>query len=284
MSMMELDAYLERIGYDHAVAPTLETLYRIQLLHTQAIAFENLDSFLGLPVSLDQASLMRKLVHDRRGGYCLEQNLLLQRMLEVIGFKVVALAARVDWQKAPDAITPSTHMLLKVSIDGDCYIVDAGFGGQVITAPLRLAPDVVQSTPHESFTLQVNASKFSLSSLVGGMWQALYSFDLSERVRPDFEILNYYLSTSASSHFVSDLMVARPRPGRRLALHAASRVGQAAESGSCRRKIATLAEHRVDAATMRRDIVTVEDLVHTLRTEFDLKLSDAQPLHDRFAA
>jgi hypothetical protein len=49
----DLAAYFARIGYDGPRTPTLETLRAIQLLHPQAIAFENLNPLLAIPVRLD---------------------------------------------------------------------------------------------------------------------------------------------------------------------------------------------------------------------------------------
>ena len=78
MTTIDVDAYLERIAYKGSLTPSLENLAKIQLLHTQAIPFENIDPFLGLPVLLDLPSLEDKLVKRKRGGYCFEQNLLLR--------------------------------------------------------------------------------------------------------------------------------------------------------------------------------------------------------------
>jgi len=84
--MMDLDAYFRRIGYSGSRAPTLETLAALHALHPTAIPFENLDTLRGAPVRLDLDSLERKLVRQRRGGYCFEQNLLLRTCSPRSGF------------------------------------------------------------------------------------------------------------------------------------------------------------------------------------------------------
>jgi len=56
--------------------------------------FENLDPHRGIPVSLVQEDLERKLVHERRGGYCFEHNLVLTSALEHLGFTVEPMLAR----------------------------------------------------------------------------------------------------------------------------------------------------------------------------------------------
>ena len=64
--MFDLDAYLGRVGLRRR--PGLAELHRA---HVTAIPFENLDPRRGVPVSLEPDDLQRKLVADRRGGYCL---------------------------------------------------------------------------------------------------------------------------------------------------------------------------------------------------------------------
>jgi arylamine N-acetyltransferase len=112
---IDLDAYLRRIGYVGGREATLDTLAALHLHHARTIAFENLDPLLGRPIALDAASLERKLIHDGRGGYCYEQNLLFGHVLRALGFQVTGLAARVLWTYyADDAITARSHQLLRV--------------------------------------------------------------------------------------------------------------------------------------------------------------------------
>ena len=75
----DLTAYLNRIGYAGPRELTLMALRNIVLAHVTTIPFENIDVLLGRGVRLDNTSLMAKLVHGGRGGYCFEQNGLLLR-------------------------------------------------------------------------------------------------------------------------------------------------------------------------------------------------------------
>jgi N-hydroxyarylamine O-acetyltransferase len=228
VSAMDLDAYFARIGFNGARAPTLETLRQIHLAHAQAISFENLNPLLGWPVALDLPSLEEKLVRAGRGGYCFEQNALLATALSKVGFEVTGLAARVLWSAPEDAMTPRTHMLLKVMVAGEPFIADVGFGGQTLTGPIRLTEDVEQSTPHEPFRLvraepvegapRPFGADLKLQSIVAGVWKTLYRFDLQPQSPTDYELANYYVSTHPTSHFRAGLRAARPAPGRRYAL------------------------------------------------------------------
>src|SRR5215467_3806047 len=79
--VIDLDRYFARIGYHGPRDATLATLHGIANAHVQAIPFENLDVLLGRPIDLELAAIQRKLIDDRRGGYCFEQNSLLLAVL-----------------------------------------------------------------------------------------------------------------------------------------------------------------------------------------------------------
>ncbi|RLA03831.1 MAG: arylamine N-acetyltransferase, partial [Gammaproteobacteria bacterium] len=86
----DLDAYFSRINDSGSREPTLETLNRLIAAHVRTIPFENLDILLGRPISVGLEAIEQKLVHDRRGGYCFEQNTLFQQVLLALGFSVRA--------------------------------------------------------------------------------------------------------------------------------------------------------------------------------------------------
>jgi N-hydroxyarylamine O-acetyltransferase len=253
----DLDAYLARIGYTGPRAATLDTLKALHLLHPQVIPFENLDPFLGRPVALDLPTLQDKLVRGGRGGYCYEQNLLFMQVLQALGFSVSGLAARVLWGRPEDALTPRSHMLLRIELDGRIWLADVGFGGLTQTAPLLFEPDVVQQTPHEPFRIFGKNGYFHAQAEVGGEWRTLYRFDLSDHHEPDYAISSYYLSTNPASHFVTGLIAARALPDRRYAL-----------SGN------RLAIHHLGGPTERAELATAGELADTLEQAFGIALPD----------
>ena len=266
-SVIDLDAYFERIGYSGGRTPTLETLRAIHFRHPQAIPFENLNPLLGRPVRLDAASLQEKLVLGGRGGYCFEHNLLLGHALRGLGFQVTELAARVLWNAAPDAVRPRSHMLLLVDVvDSGRYIADVGFGGLTLTGPLRLQPDTEQETPHESFRLLRTQDEFVLQARIGEAWKPLYRFSLEEQLLPDYEVTNWYLSNHPASQFVTGLMAARPEPDRRYAL----RNNQ-------------LAVHYRSGRTEQRTLTSAAEMKETLERAFHIRLTDLPELNDAFA-
>jgi N-hydroxyarylamine O-acetyltransferase len=239
MEATDLDAYLARIGHSGSRDATLQTLRSLHRLHPQAIAFENLDPLLGrLPVRLDATSLVDKLVHSRRGGYCFEQNLFFGHALSSLGFQVSGLAARILWNQSEDATTPRGHMLLKLEAGGEDFIADVGFGALTLTAPLRLRPGLEQETPHERFRLIEHDGLFRLDARIGDDWQPVYRFDLQEQVQTDYEITNYYFSSHPDSHFRRTLIAARPVVDGRYAL-LGNRLTVHALNGPSKRRVLT---------------------------------------------
>jgi N-hydroxyarylamine O-acetyltransferase len=218
LSQGELRAYFERIQYSGEARPDRETLAALVAAHTATIPFENLDPLLGIAVSLDPSELVTKLVHERRGGYCYEQNGLFAEVLDTIGFDFTPLAARVVWRQSEDALTPRTHKLLLVSLAEGPVLADVGFGGAVCTGVLDLKTEIPQSTPHERYRLLESDGEWREQIEIDGEWRTTFRFDLSPQLRVDDELGNWWTSGNPSSHFTFSLTAARSPAGRRHAL------------------------------------------------------------------
>ena len=265
-TIIDLESYFQRIGYRGQQTTTIETLEQLHRLHAQTITFENLNPFLGIPVSLDAESLQQKLVYSGRGGYCFEQNLLFKHALEAIGFSVRGLAARVLWDQPQDRITRKTHMLLLISFDDKKYIADVGFGAVTLTGTLLLESDQVQSTPHEPFRIfKHTEGYYIMESLIRGEWKTLYRFDLEEQFIPDYEMTNWYLSNHQESKFVNELIVSRPDIGRRYTLHNN-----------------VFKEHLLNGNTVTRTLENASDLKDVFTNAFKLTLPDTFRMDEVF--
>src|SRR6185369_6798280 len=110
---------------------------------------ENLDVLLGRGINLEPAAVQQKLIHQKRGGYCFEQNSLLLQVLEAVGFAVKPISARVRLQRPRDFIPPRTHLFLRVELEGESWLADVGIGSLSLTSAIRLNTDAEQSTAHE---------------------------------------------------------------------------------------------------------------------------------------
>jgi N-hydroxyarylamine O-acetyltransferase len=158
---MQLGRYLERIGFPDDARPDIATLHGLLRAHVLAVPFENLDVQLGRPVTTDVDDAYRKIVIDRRGGWCYEQNGIFGWALEQIGFEVTRIAAAVMRAERGD-VSEANHLALLVRTpDGsDTWLADAGFGGSLLE-PIRLEQGEHQHAPY----------RLGLRCLDDGHWQ-----------------------------------------------------------------------------------------------------------------
>jgi N-hydroxyarylamine O-acetyltransferase len=213
-SGFDQDAWLKRIGYRGARAPTLETLRGLVDAHSAAISYESIDVLLDRAPKLDLASLQQKMIGKLRGGYCFEQNMLFRGGLLSLGFDVTSLQARVVRGLAIDAPRPMLHMVLQVNLPEGPYLADVGFGNLAPTAPLRLSADVEQDTPHEVMRFIRVGDELTLQSRLGERWEHIYRVVLLPRVDAEYEICNWFTASHPDSPYRSNLIAARPGPNR----------------------------------------------------------------------
>lgn len=219
--MFDLTAYLARI--DLPARPTLDTagLARLQHAHRLAIPFENLDVILGRGIPIDNASVFAKLVTARRGGYCFEQNRLFGDALRELGFTHRPLLARV-WLGATET-PPLTHTLSLVTIDGQDWIADAGFGGSY-APPMPLsdgataeAPDGahfhLRQEPDGSWLLLRDGPAATTDGRgTGSGYQPQYGFTLAEVAPADLALSNHWTSTAPNTRFTTHRIVSLVLP------------------------------------------------------------------------
>lgn len=218
MNVEELDlrAYLQRIRLSAPLPVSRESLAVITEAHVASIPFENLDILLGRPIALDVVSLMRKLVNDRRGGYCFEHNTLLWAVLMRMGYEVTPLAGRVVSDSG--APRPRTHMLLGVELPEGWFIVDVGFGGDGLLHPIPLQSDKPMQVGIARHRFRRDGGLWTLQADNGRAWSDLYSFELTPQLAVDYMVANHFTSTHPSSPFVANLTAQRVRRDRRLVL------------------------------------------------------------------
>lgn len=254
-SILDLDAYFTRIGYAGSRAPTLETLHQITFHHATSIPFENLDVLLGRGVRLAPTEIFQKLVVQRRGGYCFEQNNLLLLVLRELGYRVTPVSARVRWQ-IPREITPArTHLFLRVHLPEGDWLTDAGMGGASLTAALPLQFDRELSTPHETRRLvRDETGRVFQQMWTGTEWTDCWESSFEEMHPIDCEVANWWTSASPASHFKTGPAIGRAeRDGTRKGI----RHGEFT--------------HRRGGEILQRTAITSGEQLHTLLAQhFDL--------------
>jgi N-hydroxyarylamine O-acetyltransferase len=213
---LDLPAYLARVGYAGELRPAAQVLSDLHFAHATSVTFENLDILLGRPIRIDLGSIQAKIVRDRRGGYCFEQNRLFAAALEALGFQTTFLAARVRYRA--NRVLPRTHVLLLVEAEGERWVADVGFGTVGLMQPIPLAADVVSQQFGWEYQLTQEGRTWTLHAQLAGEWQPLYEFTLEPQYVVDLEMANHYVSTHPDSRFVQALIAQRSTPEARYLL------------------------------------------------------------------
>ena len=140
LSEEQTKKYLERIGLSYPAAPTLETLHTLIWSHQCRVPFEDIDtSLLACPVSLSTQDLYRKIVEERRGGFCFELNGLFLLLLKSLGFDAYACMCRVA--AGFTTLRALTHRASIVRLDGRAYLCDVGLGGPMAPFAVELSSE-----------------------------------------------------------------------------------------------------------------------------------------------
>lgn len=195
--MRSFEAYLSRIGLSGA--PTLPGIHRA---HVTSIPFENLDPWLGQPVSLDAEDLERKLVAEHRGGYCFEQNLLLKAALHHLDLQVQTLLGRARTGAWPGPTRPRTHMVLRVEVDGEAWLADVGFGSGGLLDPVPFRPGGPYEQSGWLFRLVEDGAELVLQAKREESWVDRYGFAPAPVPLVDLQTANWFASTYPDSPFV----------------------------------------------------------------------------------
>ena len=225
---LDLDAYFARTGYTGPRTATTAVLRAVHAAHARAIPYENLDVLLGRLIRLDLASIEQKLVRDRRGGYCFEQNYLLAAVLRALGFRVTPCISRVRWQVPADVVTPPVHLVLLVDGPEGRMLADVGFGSMSLIEPLALEFDREQpagveprrlvTLPRDGAAIRSGGLACAHQARLGASWHDVYYFSLDEVPAVDVEVANWFTCTHPQSRFKLNLTLARAGHGCRYAI------------------------------------------------------------------
>jgi N-hydroxyarylamine O-acetyltransferase len=205
-SNFNLQSYFLRIGFRETASTDFVTLKNMMRCQLHSVPFENLDVQGGKVVSLVPEDIYGKIVERRRGGYCYEVNGLFAMALDASGIAYQFVAAR---PMTYPVRRPKTHMAIVVTLDGEQWLFDLGFGSYGIREPINLKwLDREIRQDFDTFKLtMVSERDYLLQSLTDGVWKNLYEFNLCPQEWVDFEPANYLNSTHPDSIFVQALMV-----------------------------------------------------------------------------
>jgi N-hydroxyarylamine O-acetyltransferase len=210
---MNAAAYLDRVNYPGPTTPTADTLRDLHRAHLLTVPFENLDIGLHRTIPCDETAAVRKVVENRRGGFCYELNSAFAALLHALGFTVTLLSARVA--RADGTASPEfDHLTLRVDLEKP-WLADVGFGDS-FRDPLPLKFDLEQEQDGRKYRL-LNDGETVYMERTGpdGEWTRQYSFTQTPRQLSDFAAMCHYHQTSPESHFTrGDLCTLATADGR----------------------------------------------------------------------
>lgn len=202
---MDIDKYLKRIGVGYAKQRHLKTLQHLQHQHMLNIPFENLDVIRGVPIPLDFETYYKKVVLNRRGGFCYELNGLFHWLLQSLGYKSYLISATVQKPDGSWAMHGS-HASQIVELDQP-YLVDVGFGDSA----RQLLPLTGEKRTDVSGTyrvVKVNETTYDLKRLTdSNEWRTLFRFETTPKKLHDFAEACHFNQTSPHSHFTKKSII-----------------------------------------------------------------------------
>ena len=134
----QTEAYLKRIGYEGEITLTKDCLDRLVYLHQCRVPFENLTPcYYHQSVTLEIPALYKKVMEEKRGGYCFELNGIFLSLLFSLGFPVYSVMVRLF--RDPGVLRPVMHRGCIAKLDGKNYFFDVGYGGPMAPFAVELS-------------------------------------------------------------------------------------------------------------------------------------------------
>lgn len=173
--------------------------------HVATFAFSSTGCQLGKDLPLDFNALYRRIVVQRRGGYCFEQNGLLFGILAELGFSPQRYLARVIFNE--DIHPGLTHRITLVEYESKRYVLDVGFG---MFGPRVPVPMSGIETPDGEKIFRIFErlpGEYHMQVFKDTGFYSLYRFELARYGQADCELGHFYSHRQPDANFVNHLVV-----------------------------------------------------------------------------
>ncbi|KAI5917437.1 cysteine proteinase [Camillea tinctor] len=288
----QIDQFLEYIELPsefHNAPPSLSLLQTMHVYMLSRVPYENLSLHYNPShaIVLGPQHIFQKIVGGKRGrgGYCMEVALLYNHILRGLGFDsyTVGVRTRPRLEGVPQGEFPGwIHIISIVTIDGNKYHVDVGFGGDGATMPMPLVEGLVHQNIGtqqirlvrdwvSTQTKRTEESKlwiYEYRNRTDADWNSFYAFAELEFMPADWEVINWYTGHHALSwqtHTVLALkFLRRPRED-----------GQGEIIYGKRMLVNGVFKENLGGKTyVVSECKTEQERVEALRKYFDLQLTD----------
>ncbi|RPA78527.1 cysteine proteinase [Ascobolus immersus RN42] len=235
-SREQLKVYFKHISLPSAVAESLLSddegrlnlgnLEALLIHHLRKVPFENLSLHYAQRkhLGLTEDALWEKMITNGRGrgGYCMEVNTFFGAVLRGCGFEAYMVAGKIAhaMHGGTEGFRGMSHVVNILTLDGQRYLLDVGFGNQNLLRPIPLIPDNVIRTEtgfemkvqHEPIPNSLTGQKFwiyNFRDFDAEAWTQGYCFGETEIFLEDVEQLNYPVLTSPEGFFVNNVTCVR---------------------------------------------------------------------------
>ena len=211
----ELCRYLAHLNLSDVPAATEDFLVAVTRAHLEVVPFENLEvHYERREPSLAATDLFKKVVENKRGGYCFELNKLFYLLLKEIGYTCYPVPARIVHRRTE--LRPVSHRATIVIVDGRKWFVDVGFGGAGPKGAIRMDTTEVQEVFGDSFVVTPNDSvyhgEYLISRIDDGIPERVMVFQENPWMDVDFTTFNSYYATYHRSPFKNKVVLYRCTP------------------------------------------------------------------------
>lgn len=208
----EILAYLAHLNISEAPAATEAFLKTLTRAHLEIVPFENLEvHYEHREPSLEASDLFRKVVENRRGGYCFELNKLFYLLLKGLGFACYPVPARVVHRR--EELRPYSHRATVVEVEGRKWLCDVGFGGAGPKGAIRLDTNQMQTVFGDDFYVVPDPDAYDGELAIYRMEDGTPEKVLVIRdmlwMEADFATLNSYYATYPRSPFLTKRILYR---------------------------------------------------------------------------
>lgn len=218
----QVERYL-RVLRVSARPPGLEALAELVAAHVTRVPFENLSKLHrwrhgGLAGVPDLGTFLDGVERSSLGGTCYANNFHLYGLLASLGYDARLCGA--------DMAEPDVHLVIRVTVDGRPWLVDAGYGAPFLhPLPLDLPAEQVVALGRERFVLRPRdaAGRSRLDHFRDGVLAHGYLAKPEPRTLEEFEgvIRRSFLPEAA---FLNAVVLFRFSPGRSTAIRNLQRI------------------------------------------------------------
>ncbi|MDH0353702.1 arylamine N-acetyltransferase [Morganella sp. GD04133] len=198
--MKDISSYLTRLNINENIKADNYSLFRFHHAHFYSVPFENFSMNENAASGSFSKIIADNIIFNKRGGICFEFAALLAPFFSYTGFVYRTRLARV----LIPLLTPATHQLFIISVAGEEWIFDVGFGARGPRAPLRMVDGYV----HEHAFLSSKVSRHPAygwvvsvreNSRLNADWEDIYAFHDTETFPPDISMAYFYTLHSPES-------------------------------------------------------------------------------------